>query len=229
MKISIDDKVAVVVTEESIVSNKLITLLLKHSAYKAVKLFSPSQPDFEHEKLSYFHYSTNHKKRTTLDFSGDDLFCFLDIKRPFTTTPSDVKIRQLYSYQIAKIAATSKVNQLLFLSSSAANRDSLNQKSRIRAYLEESLFQLPFWAVHIFRPPAVVDTEGKSQWGAEVADKIKTKLDQVTNGMVSKYQPVEALQVATVMLDSAQQLRSGAFLYKKEYFQDWQTKSQLLE
>ncbi len=229
MRISVGDKTAIVFTEKSLVSEKLIALLLENTAYKKVKLFSPTKPNIKSSKLEYYSWSLSLNALSKDSLVGDDLFCFLDIKRPKSSTPSDIKIRHTYSYAIAQLAAKNGVNQLFFLSSINANKDALNQNSRIRAYLEESLFQLPFWGVHIFRPSLIVDTEGQPQWGVQIADKIRAGLDKITNGAVTKYQPTEAKYVASVMIEVAQNLKGGAFLYRSEYFSDWEEKANLLE
>ncbi len=229
MEINKGNKTALVFMEQSTVGEKLIPLLLSYDVYRKVKVFSKKAPNIKHEKLEHFILEKNKIQTLKNDIKGNDLFCFLDIQRPKSSTPSDIKINQIYSYTIANMAIENKVNQLLFFSSVYTNEDSLNLNSRIRAHLEKSLIQLPFWGVHIFRPSFVIDMEGSSLWGEQLANKIKNGLDKLTGGIVSKYQPVDAQTVAAAMLRAAQQLKSGAFLYQSDYFNDWAKKQEELK
>lgn len=225
MEISKDNKVALVFKGTSLVAKSLIQLLVEHQSYEQIIVFDTEKLTFKHSKIQY----------QPLDFDeiadqikGDDLFCFYGIEQA-KKYQSDIKIKQLFSFQIAKLAAMNGVNQLCLLSSSNASKDAMNFNSRIRAHLEESVNALPFWAVHTFRPTTVVDTSKQSQWGGKIANRIGKGLDQVTGGLVSKYRPTEANIIAKSMLKAAQQLQEGRFLYQASYFTDMEEKERSLK
>ncbi|MEM9886243.1 MAG: hypothetical protein AAF849_10145 [Bacteroidota bacterium] len=216
MEISKDDKIALVFNSSHVLADVLVLQLLQHAGYKQVHLFGDQKPSITHPKLSYFDFEPAELEN---QIEGNDLFCLYELAQAQKHL-SDIKIKDLYSFQIAKVAAMKNVSQLCFLSSNNSSKTSMNFNSRIRAHLEESLNALPFWAVHIFRPSSIVDTSGQSRWGEKIADRLGRGLDRVTGGMVSKFRPTEASLVARTMIKAAQQLKEGRFLYHASYFVD---------
>lgn len=209
-----DNKTALVFNYSHIAAQALAKQLVAHSSYKKILLFDEVLPAFDHPKVEC--YALNFNDLETI-MKGDDLFCFYSIQQEKKFV-SDVKVRELYAFQIAKAAALNNVGQYLLLSSANTNKQSTNFNSRIRAHLEESVNALPFWSVHLFRPPLIVNTESDSRWGEKIADRLGRGLDRVTGGMISRYRPVEANLLAKSMLQAAQQLESGRFRYHPSYF-----------
>ncbi|MEM0993344.1 MAG: hypothetical protein AAGI49_09935 [Bacteroidota bacterium] len=220
MEISRDDKIALVFNSSHVLADSLVTQLLQHSGYEQVLVFGDQKLNISHPKLSYFDFDLSTLETQMI---GNDLFCLYEIAQAKKYV-SDIKIKDLYSFQIAKAAAMNNVSQLCFLSASNTSKTSMNFNSRIRAHLEESLNALPFWAVHTFRPTNVVDTSNQSRWGEKIADRIGKGLDQVTGGMISKFRPTEASLLARTMIKAAQQLKEGRFLYHASYFVDVEEK-----
>jgi hypothetical protein len=104
----------------------------------------------------------------------------------------------------------------------------MNLNKRIRGHLEESLFNLPFWAIHIFRPPFLSDIDW-SNWSGDWGKKVGENIDALTGGLVSKYFPTPFDMVAALMVHAAQQIKSGAFVYHSTYFNDFVEKRMRLE
>ncbi|MEM8524504.1 MAG: hypothetical protein AAGG68_07660 [Bacteroidota bacterium] len=216
MKIIKDDKTALVFNASHIAAQAVLEQLIEHESYERILVFDEEKIEFKHPKITFFPFQA---ERLEKQIEGNDLYCFYDIKQAKKNV-SDVKIKNLYSFQIAKIAAMNGVNQCLLLSSVSSSKTSMNFNARIRASLEESINALPFWAVHTFRPSAIVNTENQSRWGEQIANRLGRGLDRVTGGLVSKYRPVEASLIAKTMIDAAQELEEGRFLYPTAYFSD---------
>ncbi|MEM1325746.1 MAG: hypothetical protein AAGI23_07325 [Bacteroidota bacterium] len=214
IEITKDDKVAIVANYSHIAARALVDQLIEHPSYRKIILIDEQQPTFEHDKVVNYALDT---EQLSSKLKGDDLFCFYSIHQTQKHV-TDVKIRDLFAFQLAKLAAINNVGQLMLLTSSNTDKGSMNFNSRIRAHLEESVNALPFWAVHLFRPTVIVNTENKSRWGEGIANRIGKGLDFLTGGMVSRYRPVEARLLAKTMLDAAQQLEEGRFRYHPSYF-----------
>lgn len=224
MKISKDDKIALIFNASHIAAQAVLEQLLEHESYEKILIFDEEKLEINHPKVTYFPFEAANLES---QIKGNDLYCFYDIKQAKRQT-SDVKIKNLYSFQIAKIAAMNGVSQCLLLSSVSSSKTSMNFNARIRANLEASINSLPFWAVHTFRPSAIVNTENQSRWGEQIANRLGRGLDRVTGGLVSKYRPVEANLVAKTMVDAAQELEEGRFLYPNTYFSDVEEQEQSL-
>jgi len=222
LKIIKDDKIALVFNASHIAAEAVLEQLLKHESYQQVLVFDERKIDLQHPKVTYLPFEISNLEEYV---KGDDLYCFYDIKQAKKST-SDIRIKNLYSFQIAKIAAMNGVDQCLLLSSVSSSKTSMNFNARIRASLEESINALPFWAVHTFRPSAIVNTENQSRWGEQIANRLGRGLDRVTGGLVSKYRPVEARLLAKTMIDAAQELEEGRFLYHASYFSDAEEQEQ---
>lgn len=209
-----DNKIALVFNYSHIAAQALVKQLVTHPSYKKILLFDEVLPVFKHSKVSCYTLNFNELEEIP---KGDDLFCFYGVQQEKKYV-SDVKVRDLYAFQIAKAAALKNVGQFLLLSAANTDKDSVNFNSRIRAHLEKSVNALPFWSVHLFRPPLIVNTENNSRWGEKIAERLGRGLDKVTGGLVSRYRPVEANLLAKSMLQAAQQLESGRFRYHPSFF-----------
>lgn len=225
MEITKDKKVALVFDANHKVGRKIVPLLLQHDGYSKVLVFSETPFATDNEKLIQFSFDPSKLSALAPEIKGHDLFCFYDIQQQANPNTLDtIKIRNLYTYQISSIASENKVSQLFFLSSVHTDKFAMNLPKRIRGHLEESLLGLPFWAIHLFRPPFISDNDWSSwigNWGKN--------MDTVTGGLVSKYFPTQADMVAALMVHAAQQLKGGAFLYHSTYFNDFVEKRMRLE
>ncbi|MEL6719012.1 MAG: hypothetical protein AAFO82_12290 [Bacteroidota bacterium] len=222
MKISKDDKTALLFNASHLAAIAVLEQLLEHESYQKILVFDEKKINIQHPKITFFPFEVEALEEHA---KGDDLYCFYDIKQAKKNT-SDIKIKELYSFQIAKMAAINGANQCLLLSSVSSSKTSMNFNARIRASLEESINALPFWTVHTFRPSAIVNTENQSRWGEQIANRLGRGLDRVTGGLVSKYRPVEASLLAKIMIEAAQELEEGRFLYHASYFTDAEEQEQ---
>lgn len=214
IEITKDKKIAIVANYSHIAAKALVEQLIQHPSYKRILLIDEQQPTYDHPQVTCYALDLDLLEE---ELKGDDLFCFYNIHQ-VQKHVTEVKVRKLFAFKVAKIAALNNVGQLMLLTSSNTNKDAVSFNSRIRAHLEESVNALPFWAVHLFRPTLVVNTENKSRWGEQIANRLGKGLDFVTGGLVSRYRPVEASLLAKTMLDAAQQLESGRFRYHPSYF-----------
>jgi len=221
VEISKDDKTAVVFGATGLVGGFVVKMLLAHEAYQKVRVFSRRKIELEHDKLEQ-HIIDFQKPETYQAFiEGDDLFiCLGTTMRKAGSKEAFFRVDYTYALRMAKLAYQNGVNQLLLVSSVGANPDSIFFYNRVKGLLEEAVQRLPFWAIHIFRPSILLGERNENRWGEQLAGVIGRQLDFITQGMLTKYRPIEADVVARAMISAAQQLRPGLHTYPSHYLQD---------
>lgn len=209
-----------IVGASSVVVAPLLLQLLELNTYHKILFIDEQALDVEHEQLEQFIFPFDSLEAHKATIVADDLYCFLDIKRPkYTIEDEAIKVREMYAYKVAKIAVENGCNQFLMLSSSRSNIDAISLKSRLRGHVEKAVQTLPFWAIHVFRPAFVLNFKRNRSTGLTIADRISNPLDFFTGGLATKYRPIEAEVVAQAMIDAAQGLEDGTYFYPPGYFQ----------
>ncbi len=219
MKITKHRKTALLLGASNMVVAPLLLQLLDLDTYQKVILVDEKKLDIQHQKLEQLIFPFDQIKEHATHLKADDLYCFLGTQRPKNSKDDTIKVREMYSYQFAKIAVEQGCNQLLILSSVHSNMDAISLKNRLRAHVEKAVQTLPFWAIHIFRPSVVLNFKRQRPNGRTLADRISNPLDFFTRGLASKYRPIEAEVVAQAMIEAAQGLEDGTFFYPPGYFQ----------
>ena len=78
--------------------------------------------------------------------------------------------------------------------------------------------QLDFWALHLFQPSLLLGQRKEFRLGEEIAKFVGKKIDDITDGALNKYRPVEAKSVAKSMLVAAQGIEKGIAAKGKNTF-----------
>ncbi len=220
MEIIKDKKTALLFGIDTIIGEILLELLLTHNAYQSVVVFTFKPLKVESEKLVEFIIDFDRPEAFAEGITGDDLyFCTTSFLQKTTYQAADNTSALKYLLPVAKIAANNQVNQLLVLSNNAANKTALLEVNKLRGEIEEMVSDLPFWAIHLFKPLILSGPSTGNQWGTGVANWLRKRLDTLTGGLVSKYRPIESDVVAKAMISAAQRFESGIHIYNPEYLQ----------
>jgi uncharacterized protein YbjT (DUF2867 family) len=110
-------------------------------------------------------------------------------------------------------AYRSGVGQVVLLSSKGTSSNALFHISRARGLIEEVVVSMGFWGTHVFKPSILLGESLGQTWGQGVADRIGSKVDQITGGWLKRNKPIEAEVVARAMLAVAQRLEGGTHIY----------------
>lgn len=222
MEITQDNKVALLFGEASLVGQACLELLLEHSVYEKVKVWTTRKLKIVHPKLEVCSIDPDRMHLIYEDLKGDDLFCCYQVssvKTIHNREPDRIYFPKIY--QIAAKAAENRVNQLFLLSSVNAHPKAMLPVDRIKGVLEREISALSFWSVHIFRPSLLMKNDVVLPWGESVANELEKGLNFVTGGLVRKYKPIEPEVIAKAMLSAGQRLKEGRFIYESDELQDW--------
>ena len=219
MEISKDKKVALLFGIDTQIGEYCLNFLSAHDAYEKVIVFVNKPRFFETSKVEGRVFNFEKLEEYSALIQGNDLFyctsSFLQ-KNTYSVLTGTSTIKNILP--IAKIAANNKVNQLILLSSQGADSEAILPTSKLKGEIEDLVKELPFWAIHIFKPSMLIGALDEDQrWGEQLANWLGDMLDQITGGFVSKYKPIEADAVAKAMIHSAQLFSGGVHVYNIDY------------
>lgn len=205
-----------------LIGGHCLDLLLEHSAYKKVAVFSRRPLGREHPRLEEHIIDFKRLKEYGELIRGNDLFsCLGTTMAKAGSKEAFYEVDYTYAFESARMAAENGVGQVLLVSSLGADRDSLFYYSRVKGALEDALKSLPFWAHHIFQPSILLGDRQESRWFESLAGRFSLGFDRLTGGeLLGKYRPVDAEIVAKAMLVAAQHLEPGLHIYPSDMIHD---------
>lgn len=93
--------------------------------------------------------------------------------------------------------------QFILVSSVGASSQSRNFYLRTKGELEDKLGDLPFKAIHIFRPSFLVGSREESRLGERLAIPLARVVQYALVGGWRRYRPIQAADVACAMVEAA--------------------------
>jgi uncharacterized protein YbjT (DUF2867 family) len=220
LNITKNNKTALVFGATGLVGGYLLQFLLLHPAYRKVVVFTRRPLSLEHEKLKQHIVDFDRPAQFKPLIQGDDLFCCLGTTLAKAgSKEAFFKVDFTYTHEAATMAAENGVHQFLLVSSVGARPDSMFYYSQVKGQIEVAVQQLPFWAIHIFRPSILLGERNENRWGEQTAGKLGRLIDRFTGGLLSKFRPIEADIVAKAMVAAAQGLKPGVQVYASHWLQ----------
>ena len=123
-----------------------------------------------------------------------------------------------YSVDIAKKAFESGAKKLTLISSGGADSSSKNFYLRVKGELEDSIIDIGFESVNIFRPGFLTGSGGRKRATSEkIFMKLAKFLDLVLIGSAIKYRSINAKVLAKKMVSTLKS-KSGVHYY---YYEDF--------
>jgi uncharacterized protein YbjT (DUF2867 family) len=118
-----------------------------------------------------------------------------------------------YPRQMGQHAAGAGAKQFLLVSSVSADPGSPNFYLRIKGELEQTLFALPFDAVHIFRPSFLMGDRVERRTGEAFGIAVARALSFTLVGPLRRFRPIAAETVAGAMVSAASLAKPGRHIY----------------
>ncbi len=104
--------------------------------------------------------------------------------------------------------------QFILVSSVGASSRSRNFYLRTKGELEDKLQDLPFKALHIFRPSFLVGSREESRLGERLAIPLAQVVQFVLVGGWRRYRPIKAADVGRAMAAAAKSQNQGRIVYE---------------
>jgi uncharacterized protein YbjT (DUF2867 family) len=200
-----------------LVGYQLLQLLLTGNTYQQIISIGRRPLPVEHPKLIQKIVDFDNLDSYREDLKADSVFCCLGttIKKAGT---KDNFSRVDFSYvtRLASITSAQGARDFLVVSSMGADANSSVFYNKIKGRMEEALQQIPFHAIHIFRPSLLLGNRNESRPGEEAARLIMPLFSFLMIGPLRKYRPIKDITVACAMIKAANQQKSGINIYTSD-------------
>jgi len=206
-------KIALVVGATGVVGRELVEQLSQCDSIEKVKAFTRRPIEYKNTKVDNhvidFAQLDNFKDL----FVGDFLFSALGTTLKQAGTIEAQKIVDLdYQREVAQIAVTNNIHHYLLVSSSGANSESLSAYLRMKGELENSVLELGFSRVSIFRPSLLLGERRDFRLGEKIGSLLLPSLCRLP--WLRKYRPVTGKEVALKMVQVSQTSREGLEIFQ---------------
>lgn len=216
-----EGKSALLVGASGLVGGELLRLLLHDEEYNKVIVLGRRSLNLKHPKLDEIIVDFEHLDQYKESIRVDEVFCCLGttIKKA-KSKEAFKKVDVDYVLGLARIAKEMKVEKFLIVSSMGANQQSAIFYSKMKGLVEESLKEIGFNSLHIFRPSLLLGQRKEVRSGEIAAAFLSKGLSFLLVGRLRKYKPIQAKVVAKGMYNAAQSTNGGYHTYMSDEISD---------
>lgn len=194
-----------------------LQMLLQHPAYNAVIALVRKPLPLQHPKLQQIRVDFDNLQTVP---AADDVFCCLGTTIKKAGSQENFrKVDYGYVVGVARAALASGAKRFLLVSSMGAGAKSDIFYSRVKGETEDAVMQLPYEAVHIFRPSLLLGNRQEHRLGESLAMAAFKVVGFVMVGPLAKYRGILASDVAKAMVAVAQQNTTGNHIYLSDEIQ----------
>lgn len=197
-------KTALIAGASGLVGSQLLPLLLASSRYSKVLVVGRRPVPIVHPKLEQRILDFERLEENAMQLIADDVYCCLGTTlRQAGSKSAFYRVDYLYVVTLAALTARNFAAQLLLVSAVGASPSSRIYYQRVKGEMEEAVRQLPFRAIHIFRPALLLGERDEQRPAERVTAMLLGMLSPLLIGPLRKYRAVPAAAVAQAMLQAA--------------------------
>ncbi|ALW83737.1 oxidoreductase [Hymenobacter sedentarius] len=198
-------KTALLAGATGLIGSHLLPLLLESERYAKVIVVGRKPLPLQHPKLTQVVTDLDKLQDVRLQLIADDVFCCLGTTmKQAGSKEAFYKVDFLYVVTLAALTAGNFAAQFMVVSSLGADPESRVYYSRVKGEMEEAVRQVPFRAIHIFRPSLLLGERPQPRLGERLGAVVLRVLSPLLRGPLQKYRPVTADAVAAAMLHAAE-------------------------
>jgi uncharacterized protein YbjT (DUF2867 family) len=213
-------RTALMIGASGLVGSHCLRILLDDDNYRRVTVLVRRPLPTHHTKLNQHIVDFDNITDRARLIKADDVFCCIGTTMNAAGTQDAFrKVDYTYPVQIATMAARNHSPQILLVSAMGANRESSIFYSRVKGEMEETISQIPFECVQIFRPSFLLGDRDEPRFGERFAVASMKILKRFMVGPLRKYRPIEAADVARAMVSTAKHERRGIQIYNSDKIQ----------
>ncbi|UJF22843.1 nucleoside-diphosphate sugar epimerase [Shewanella sp. OMA3-2] len=205
--------IAAIIGATGLVGKSLLELLLDSDKYQKIYVLGRSQPrinehHFGKEKLHYLACELDELHEMNLPEPIDHGFCCLGTTiKQAGSQQAFIEVDKLGVLAFAKLLKRQSHPTLVLqvISALDANPQSSVFYNRVKGEMEQELRLLHLPHVQIFQPSLLIGERADSRTLEQIGQWLFCLTGFLFIGSLKKYKPINGLQVAKVMVDSAQQ------------------------
>ena len=148
--------------------------------------------------------------------TGDVLFSTLGTTiAQAKTKNAQFKVDYTYQFIVAETAAKNGVGTYVLISSAGANSKSRVFYTNMKGKLEDAVQALSFKQITIIRPGQLAGNRVEKRKSEKIALSIMYFINKL--GLLKRYKPIQAYQVAQAMINAAENKKSGTYSLDKVF------------
>ncbi|HEX8506504.1 MAG TPA: NAD-dependent epimerase/dehydratase family protein [Hymenobacter sp.] len=208
-------KTALLAGATGLIGSQLLPLLLASERYSKVIVVGRKAVPTAHPKLTQVVTDLDHLEDVRLQLIADDVYCCLGTTmRQAGSKEAFYKVDFLYVVSLAALTASNFAAQFMVVSSLGADAQARVYYSRVKGEMEAAVRQMPFRAVHVFRPSLLLGARAQPRLGERVAAVALRVLKPLLRGPLQKYRAVTGAAVAAAMLRAAEDDGGGVRVHE---------------
>lgn len=214
---------AVVIGATGLTGRLLLEQLLTDNDFKTVRILVRKTVNISHPKLEQLIVDFDDINDYANNFGeGDIIFCCVG------TTQKKVKNDKIaykkVDYDIpvnaARIGIQKKFKKFLIVSAIGAKEQSSNFYLSLKGKTENAIAAIPFESVEIFRPSLLLGKRNEYRFGEKIARAISEVFSFTFYGILRKYHPIDAKNVAAAMVKQSKINDPGVHYFDFEEIMD---------
>lgn len=208
-------KTALLAGATGLIGSQLLPLLLASERYSKVIVVGRKSVGTVHPKLTQVVTDLDHLEDVRLQLIADDVYCCLGTTmRQAGSKEAFYKVDFLYVVSLAALTASNFAAQFMVVSSLGADAEARVYYSRVKGEMEAAVREIPFRAIHIFRPSLLLGNRARPRLGERVAAVVLRVLNPLLRGPLQKYRAVPGAAVAAAMLRAAEEDGGGVRVHE---------------
>ena len=207
-------KTALLAGASGLIGSQLLPLLLASERYTKVVVVGRRALPQSHPKLMQVTIELDKLEDVRLKLIADDVFCCLGTTmQQAGSKEAFYKVDFLYVVKLAALTAGNFAAQFMVVSSMGAAADSGIYYSTVKGEMEAAVRQVPFRAIHIFRPSLLLGRRAQPRLGERLSAAVLGFLRPLLRGQLLKYRAVTGAAVAATMLRAAEDDGGGVCVH----------------
>ncbi|OGX86661.1 oxidoreductase [Hymenobacter lapidarius] len=207
-------KTALLAGATGLIGSHLLPLLLESERYAKVIVVGRKAVPTVHPKLTQVVTDLDKLEDVRLQLIADDVFCCLGTTmKQAGSKEAFYRVDYLFVVKVAALTAGNFASQFMVVSSLGADAESGVYYSKVKGEMEAAVRQLPFRAVHIFRPSLLLGDRPQPRLGERIGAAVLGVLKPLMRGPLEKYRPVTGATVAAAMLRAAGEDGGGVCIH----------------
>ncbi|OGX83815.1 NAD-dependent epimerase/dehydratase family protein [Hymenobacter glacialis] len=207
-------KTALLVGATGLIGSHLLPLLLESERYAKVIVVGRKAVPTVHPKLTQVVTEFDKLEDVSLQLIADDVFCCLGTTmKQAGSKEAFYRVDYLFVVKVAALTAGNFASQFMVVSSLGADAESAVYYSKVKGEMEAAVRDLPFRAVHIFRPSLLLGDRPQPRLGERIGAAVLGVLKPLMRGPLEKYRPVMGGTVAAAMLRAAEDDGGGVCIH----------------